>query len=374
MSIELEDLYPLFRSPLEKQLADMRNQLARSRFQKDDGDTSLDIGSLGINSRNYIKFVNDHYNVQNLLTTGLVNYYPAFEPDYNFCKLWINTDHFGYNLVDDSLIPALIPEFDPQDPEVPTVPIPRYPIGQEIFCFGEPKLESGFDRGYGDNTNTKKRQALHFNRLNSPTKDTEYIRVTDQSVAQPNKNINISAGLGQTWIVRIKSDDFALQGGEPQRILNKIDEDALTNGISIFIATDGKIGFQVRRSGVDYAVQDASFTPSLNTIYEYALVWNPAGATTADKMHIYRDGVIKTDTVITAEDYGLSSLEHDLYIGKRGASSTGFFHGYIILVKMFQGFMATDTNISDHFTNKLTIAGGVPAGGVAVPDWINPHT
>jgi hypothetical protein len=375
MSLELEDLYPLFKSPLEKQLADMRNQLARSRFQKDVGDTKLDIGSLGINSQNYIKFVNDHYNISNVLTAGTTNIYPAFEPDYNTCKLWINTDHFGYRLEDDSLIPALVAEFDAQDPDVPIVAIPRYPIGQEIFCFGEPKLESGFDRGYGDITNTKKRQALHFNRVNSPTRYEEYIRVTDQAIAQPNKTLRVlDATGGSTWIFRIRNDNFAQQGGTYQRVINKIDNDTLQEAYSFIVYDSGRVVFQVRKAGVDYAVYDASFSPSLNTEYEYALVWNPAGATTPDKMKIYRDGVLKTNTNYAPIDYGLDATEHDLYIGKRGAASNGFFQGHIILVKYFHNFQAAAGNILDHYTNKLTIAGGVPYGGVAVPDWVNPHT
>jgi hypothetical protein len=375
MSLELEDLYPLFKSPLEKQLADMRNQLARSRFQKDVGDTKLDLGSLGINSQNYIKFVNNHYNISNVLTTGLVNIYPAFEPDYNTCKLWINTDHFGYHLEDDSLIPALVAEFDAQDPDVPIVAIPRYPIGQEIFCFGEPKLESGFDRGYGDITNTKKRQALHFNRPNSPTQDQEYIRVTDQAVAQPNKTLRVlDASGGSTWIVRIKSDDFTQVNGVNQRIISKIDNDTYQDAIMWYLTGAGQMAFQVRKAGVDYAVYDSSFTGVTGTEYEYALVWNPAGATTPDKMKMYRDGVLKTNTNFTASAYGNDVTEHDLYIGKHGAASSGYFHGHIILVKYFHNFQATAGNLLDHYTNKLTIAGGVPYGGVAVPDWVNPHT
>ena len=376
MSIELEDLIPLFQSPSEKILADMRNQLARSRFQKDVGDTKLDLGSLGLNSQNYLKMVNDHYNVSNQLTSGLVNIYPAFEPDYSTCKFWLNTDHFGYNLVDDSLIPALVAEFDVQDPEVPTVPQPKYPIGQIITCYGEPKLESGFDRGYGDPTNTKKRQALHFNRALSPTVFQEYVKVTDQAVAQPNKTMRVlDASSGSTYIFRIKSDNFTPNGGFNQRVWNKIDQDANTHAVCFNIPSDGKLVFQIRNGGTDYAVQDATFTPLVNTEYEYALVWNPAGADTNAKMKCYRNGVLLTNTVVTAGSYGATVTDHDTYIGKLGGSTTaGSFQGYIILCKYFHNFQATATNLLDHWTNKLTIAGGVPYGGVAVPDWVTPHT
>lgn len=367
MSIELDELYPLFKSPMEKQLADMRNQLARSRFQKDVGDTQLDLGSLGLNSENYIKAVNTHYNIMNH-NLGTSVYYPAFEPDNDKCKLWINTDHFGYEMVDDSLISALNPETQIQDPENPTVPIYTYPIGQDVTLKGEPKLESGFDRGYGDPTNTLKRQALHFNRLNSPTIFNEYMKVRDQAIDQPHKDFRVSAGLAQTWIVRIKSDNFDPNGGYSQRVLSKIDNDTNQDGILCFLGSTGRCVWQIRRAGVDYAVYDASFYPVIGTEYEYALVWNPAGATTNDKMHIYRDGVLKTNTVNTASDYGLDPTDHDLYIGKRGAASSGYFQGHIILVKMFQDFLGTDANILSHYTNKLTIAGGIGYGQVAVPD------
>lgn len=374
MSLELDQIYAIFGNPLEKQLADMRNQLSRSTFQMNVGDTKLDNGSLGINSRNLIKIVNNHYHIKNHLTAGTLNIFPAFEPDYDKCKFWLNTDHYGFKLVDDALIKAVNPVFPPVDPEVPNVRPPKFPIGQDITMWGDPRLESGFDRGYGDPTISKKQQALHFNRVGSPTLFKDYIQVKDQAATEPVKTMRIlDTAAGATFIFRIKSDSFATNFGFSQRVWNKIDQDANTHAVSFIVLTDGKVNFQVKNAGTDFAVQDASFTPSLNTEYEYALVWNPAGATTPDKMKIYRDGVLKTNTNVTAASYGNTVTDHDTYIGKLGGlGDGGYFQGYIILCKLFIGYQATAAELLDHFTNKLTIA-DILYGQVAVPDWNVPH-
>jgi hypothetical protein len=277
---------------------------------------------------------------------------------------------------DDSLIPALNPVTDPVDPENPQIQIPRYPVGQDITCYGEPTLSNGFDRGYGDMTQSRKMQALHFNRPNSPTRFGEYMQVLDQAVDQPNKTLRVTdASVGQTWIIRIKSTDtFNPQptGSYSQTLISKIDADDGNNAVLIYLGSSGRCVFQIRKAGVDYAVYHADVYPAIGTEYEYALVWNPAGATTNDKMHIYLNGVLKTNTNNTPTSYG-DATKHDLYIGRRGGYNDGYFTGNIILVKYFHNFLATDANILSHYNNKLTIADGITYGHVAVINYMTPQ-
>ena len=350
MSLEdLDEIYRLYDVPLEKRFAELRKQLSRSRTQKPQKDTKFDDGSLGLNSYNYAKIVNDHYNIK-LHDLGTSEYFPATEPDYNTCKLILLTDHFGYKLFDDAQITSNATEKTAG----------KIGDGQEVYCFGEPKLEGGFDRGYGDNTNSKKRQALHFNRNNSPTQWQDYIRVVDSSAVNFNKTFRISDSNTLSWFIRVKFDGFENNGtvGSAPTLFAETDDSS--NQMRMFVTSAGQIRWQYKKGGTEIA--NSANTLSVNTDYE---IWFTYDHLATPKMHIIVNGTDQSLTTQTASAYG-SGTNDDLYIGKRRDDDGGYIRGYIIYAKHFRQIISP-TEASQHFTNKLTIA-NIAYGKVATTE------
>lgn len=357
MSVDdLDEIYLNFENPLEKKLAEVRNELARARFQKPEkGETKLDQGSLGVNLFNYMKIVNNHYNVA-VHPLGTLDYFPATEPDYNTCKLILMTDHFGRVMFDDSQIPSSNIGGS---------------SGQQILLYGEPKLYDGFDRGYGDNTNTQKRQALRFNRPNSPTIAKEYIAITDQALTDPNKSLRVLdyAASGFSVFNRVKLDNFDNTmgtAGVDMTLMSKIDDNAGLYSFLVSVTATGKVRFQVINNGTAKFRQTTT-TLTVGQEKEIFCVYDPAGGTDDLKLKIYFDGTLQTNEASTQGGVG-SASDHNLYIGKRGSSDGGFIQGYLIYSKFFGGYKVSAAEAAQHFTNKLTI-GNIAYGKVAVTEY-----
>lgn len=347
---DLDEIYRLYQVPLEKRFAELRKSLARQRFQKPEQDTKLDQGSLGLNSYNYVKFVNNHYNIK-LHGIGTADYFASDEPDYTNCRLILQTDHFGRILEDDSRCPSAIT---------------NNPPGQIVTLYGEPKLENGFDRGYGDNTNTQLRQALHFNRSNSPTKYKEYIQITEQGVTDTLKSLRITDHTKMSYFFRVKMDDLNNNGFGGSSFSPTIwhHYNDSNNGIRIVINSTGEMKCQLEKGGVTYMTK-AAMSLVTGTDYELALSWDNAGATDADKFKYYKNGVLQTTVTDTGVSFDTSTT--DMFIGKRGNTDAGYCLGYIVLVKVWRNATNTASHWSQHFTNKLTIA-NIPYGQVAVAE------
>jgi Concanavalin A-like lectin/glucanases superfamily len=350
---DLDEIYLIYDNPLEKKLAEVRNDIARSRFQKPQEDTKLDQGSLAVQSFSYLKVVNQHYNVA-VHPLGTLDYFPASEPDYNQCKLILTTDHFGRKMFDDSRIPSSLPN--------------TYGFGQDITLYGEPKLEDGFDRGYGDSTNTQKRQALHFNRTNSPTQWQEYINITDQSLTDPFKSLRVMDNTKMSWLIRVKMDSFADNGSANTQptLFHKCDDSTKDNGYRINFLGGGDIKWSLSKTNVDYCVQANSADLSIGTDYELGFAWDNAGVTDNDKFKIYVNGTLQTNS--TGTQSVIDSSTFDTFIGKRGNGDGGYLQGNIILAKIWTGVALTAAQFSQHFTNKLTI-GNIAYGKVATTEY-----
>jgi hypothetical protein len=243
-------------------------------------------------------------------------------------------------------------------------------VGQDITCYGEPKLVSGFDRGYGDATNTKKRQALYFNRATSPTRYQDYIKVLDQSLTDANKSMRvIDASSGFSLLVRVKFDFITSPNFDPT-LYYKVDDDTNDNSVCITIPTSGKLRFTVSKANVDKTRQTTSTISSGND-YEMWFVYDPAGATDDDKLKIYVNGSLQTNEAGSIPTYG-SLTDHDVYIGKRGDLDGGYIQGHIIQVKYFLNLKVSASEVSQHFTNKLTIA-NIAYGKVSTTEYSVPR-
>ena len=359
---DLEEIYRLYDVPLEKRFSELRKALSRSRTQKPDADTKLDVGSLSTNTYSYLKVVNDHYNIK-LHGLGTSEYYPASEPDFVNCRLIIQTDHFGRKLYDDSQIPATVGITNAVDPDIPRANVPRYPRGQDITCYGEPLLEDGFDRGYGDPTNTKKRQALHFNRPTSPTYLQDYIKVRDQASIDSWKSLRIQDNTRMSYLFRVKMDSFDSSGGIVTTLLHHCNDSSITNGLRIAI-DNTNLRWTLKKGGVQYAVK-AVHGITVGEDRELGFAWYDGGATDADKFQFYVDGTLKT--TVTDSSIAQSGTDLDMFIGKRGDTDGGYVQGYIILVKAWRGTTHSATAFQRHFTNKLTTA-NIAYGKVATTE------
>ena len=338
---ELDEIYRLYDVPLEKRFAELRKQIARSRTQKPvKGNTKLDQGSQGLNSYNYIKVLNDHYNIK-LHDLGTSEYFAGDDPDYSNERLIIQTDHFGRKLFDDSQCPSSIKNGT---------------LGQNITCHGEPKLEGGFDRGYGDPTNSKGRQALHFNRDNSFTQWEEWIQVLEQASTDSLKSLRVVDNTRLSYLIRIKLDSGGLNGNGSEGLnvtLFHHYNDG-NNNTRLALGTAGNMRWSLEKGGVQYNVDTADGVVTTGTDLELGFAWDNGGATDADKFKFYKNGVLQT----TLSDTGVavSSGSTDLFVGKRGTSDGGYIKGHIIMVKVWRGVTHSATAFLRHFTNKLTTA------------------
>lgn len=349
---------------MEKRFAELRKALSRIRTQKPNSDTKLDVASLSPNTYSYIKVVNDHYNIK-LHDLGVSEYYPADEPDYNQCKLIIQTDHYGRKLFDDSMIPATVGITKPVDPDIPKANVPQYPRGQDITCHGDPRLEDGFDRGYGDPTNSKKRQALHFNRTGSLTQWQDYIQVREQALTDSFKSFRVADNTRLSYLIRVKMDSLESNGSDGLNVTLFHHYNSGNDGTRIYLSPTGQMRWTLEKGGVTNSGTTTNGVVTTGQDVELGFAWDNAGATDADRFKFYKDGVLQTTTTTTAA--GFSSGSTDMFIGKRGSGDGGYVQGYIILAKIWAGVTHSASAFLRHFTNKLTIA-NIAYGKVATTE------
>ena len=337
---ELDEIYRLYEVPLEKRFAELRKQIARSRTQQPTkGNTKLDQGSQGLNSYNYIKVLNDHYNIK-LHDLGTSEYFAGNDPDFSNQRLNIQTDHFGHKLFDDSQCPSSIK---------------NDPVGQDITCWGEPRLEGGFDRGYGDPTNSKGRQALHFNRDNSTTQWHDWIQVREQATTDSLKSVRVVDNTRLSYLIRLKLDSggLASNGSQDLNVTLFHHYNDSSNNTRIFLGTGGNLRWSLEKGGVQYSVDTADGVLTTGTDVELGFAWDNGGATDADKFKFYKNGVLQATQADSVG--GVSTGSTDLFIGKRGSGDGGFVKGHIIVAKVWRGTTLAASAYLRHFTNKLTI-------------------
>jgi len=227
----------------------------------------------------------------------------------------------------------------------------------EIEVTGEPLLVDGspFDHGVYDESVGVKSLALDFNRASVEAKglDTECIRVADFY------GIDLDNGTGFSIFVRFSARSLSQNNGNDVRLFAKVDDNIPVDAYQAILRSDGKVRWQVKRSGTERTWDTAAGTIQTNKIYGAWFTWKQSDQT----MHVWIENetdqiapVDKTLSAVTGNAWMDDPTNHDLWIFTKGAGSGGQLKGKLWDFKFYNTLVASSTQIANHWENKLSIS------------------
>jgi hypothetical protein len=270
-----------------------------------------------------------------------VSYYSATEPDNDKVKLFLAGGGIWTNLGN----------------EIPD----RSGFGHNAEINGDPLLiDGGFDLGVVDSTNQVKSIAILMNRPTSS--GTEHLMIEDS----PDLRV---AGLvtGFSMFIRFRLKSLTTQGGLNRTIFQKIDDGTPTDAKRLEVAPDGRLILVIKDGGVSIAKQTGTLTIAANTVYDVFVTYAVSGGV----VHLYVNNVDKPLTNFTGdpEDWQEDLTDYQMCIFKHGEGSEGFVYGDLFLPLVYwHEKIVSATEVSHHFTNKLTLA-DIPFGQVAISNY-----
>ena len=316
----------------------LAQELAKQRSDNTERDLeSEDIRSQGRMDHSTIK-INDER--LKFLTTIPVNndpYHMPMEPDGDKLKLWLMLDHLGTKVKDAS------------------------GFGHDGNLHGHPTMHrSNLDMGFMQTSASPAFPAMSFNTaldsVGNPTG--EHIQVINHPDIQFSQFSN-----GFSIAFRFNCVDFSFDtssGSFNRRFASKQD-DTNNHWVVVFDVT-GDIDFQVTDGGTLYKRDFDAL--QLNTWYQVVMTYDPnAGATSADRIKIYVDGVEGSSASGVTLIPPPSNIKN-LYIASR-TSSTGFFRGFIQDFRIYMDKVLTQSEVTNLNTNELSIT-DIPKGRVFV--------
>jgi hypothetical protein len=269
------------------------------------------------------------------------NYFPPFEPDGNQVKLWVRGINTGHILGD-------ISNFN-----------------NVVVLNGDPTLVDG-SLDLGTITHGTKSIALRLNRPTSKLENREWVEVRDSTALQI---IGLVTGFSVFVRVRFLATLNQQEGRNPT-IFEKIDDSTPTNAMMLLALSDGKLRCAIMRNSTVVYKETAANTILLNTVYDIWVTFAVSGSV----MSIYVNGVNKTLTNYAgALNWQTSTINHNLFIGRRGATEIeGFCYMDFYDLKYYRERVVTQTEVTQHFTNKWTIS-NIPFGQVMIVDHYYAH-
>ena len=105
--------------------------------------------------------------------------------------------------------------------------------------------------------------------------------------------------------------------------------------------------------GTQQTMNTISYSFSVDTWYNLAFVYNEAEGSNADKMKVYVNGVLQTNTVAGAALTTLNSSTANFEIGKLGSYTTNEFNGKIDEVAIWNTTLSA-SDVSDIFSATST--------------------
>lgn len=251
-------------------------------------------------------------------------FYPTFEPDGQYLTLYLKGRSMGNSLKDWS------------------------GFNNNASIHGDPILvESTFDpQTYNYGT---KSTAIRFNRSTSEFENTEYLQVPDAA------NLRISGiSTGFSVFVRFQLYSTDEQNSRARTLFEKIDDSTPSNATMLQVKDDGRVVFIVRRAGTTYAKETgAALTPPFS-VYDLFVTYAVSG----NVIHIYVNGVDQTLTnFVGTVNWQDTLTDFDTYIFQRGAGSeAGYVNGDMLVFKRYQEMVVSPTQVTNHWTNKITIS------------------
>jgi len=323
----LENLRSVSTDPNQRNINELAKKLAK--FLSKDIEVNLDdeedLIANGVQIDDGLKF-NDTFYHREQYSNWERMWYPMADMDGGKLSVWLRGNHLGSQLLDRSQF-----------------------YSNNANLFGDPKLVDGnFDLGYLGGT--YKSLALRFNRPTSPATGAEYLSIPDTARLTVN-----GIATGFSVIMRIRPFSFADQGtGSLQRTLyRKVDDDTPNDGTMLQINNSGRLIATVRRASTNYRViAPAPSAMTTNTVHEIAITYAVSG----NDLKIYLDG---TDTSATNDpsspNWGGVTTDHNFLIFTRNKAG-GFVYGDLYDFKFWRERVLTSTEVSNHYTNKLSIS------------------
>jgi hypothetical protein len=324
----------------------------------DEGGEELQTRSEGGIGRSYLKFCdNELTRLDNSLTSTIlttIESCPTFEPDYQYCKLIVEFDNVG----------GVIPDYS----------------GYEHYAsvFGIPRMRYGIRYGYGPLS----LEAIFDGRTNygsiRDTRDLDF------------DNVDF------TLMFRFSPFDLSLSSVNSQVLVCKKDDGFATNGqwYACELYTDGSLTFNLVLSSTDRysittppgTIEETSFLHTSPTSQRFDVVITFAFLTRTLIIYVNGTSYTSMSTSIPVGSIVPSYTGADLQIG-RHAPLVGkpvtlpelpdntdpirlfskLYFGTFQQLKYWKGKALTSTEVSNHYTNKVTIS-NVPAGEIAIPN------
>jgi len=280
---------------------------------------------------------------QKLVTSK--NYYYCMEPDLKYCQLLF----FANKFLENGMVSSQIQDYSD--------------TGKTINVYGSPyRKDSGFDLGYSDSqfkswsnmfNSPLKKDGITVN----PTENQEYIEILDHIKLQ---HANVGAGI--SIFIRIKPLSFVDQNSITRHLLCKIDDSSGTNGKILRINNSGKLVWHYKVGATQYKAE----TVDSLTVGNWYDVW-VTYKTSDNSVKIYVNNV--DQSVIIPSDIGFpTSASLNMQVLRRASNSSGgYTYAEIHYGKIFVDYVVSATEVSNHWTNKLSIT-NIPFGQVGVYD------
>ena len=254
------------------------------------------------------------------------DYYPPFEPDGNQVKIWLRGQNTGNTTKDWST------------------------FGHTATIYGDPTLVDGtIDLGIHDGGAVKS-IARRMNRPTSDYENLEWLQIADHADIQV---ATVTTGL--SIFVRFRMKAIADQNGIAATIFEKIDDSTPNNAYMLQVLSDGRLLFVIKDGGTTTAKYAAVGSIVTDTVYDVFLTYTVSGSV----LHIYIDGVDKSlSSFVGTVNWQDITTNHDLYLFKRGMNSEerGCVYGDFYDFKYYKDRVVNQTEVTQHYTNKWTIA------------------
>jgi hypothetical protein len=342
MSIDFRGLQTSSDDPMARLIKFLERKLARfltkDQVASVDSDNE-DIYADGQDMESVIKF---HSLLPYRITNYNVDYYPTFEPDGQFCKVFI----LGQNVGD------VIPDLSG--------------FNHHAHIVGDPFIVDG-SMSLGTFTNL----TLSFcSRYNPDFEHMDDIANTKKGYIYFDDHADLQVNDKISEMIRFRPLSLKEDTEDAETLIQKFDDNSVNAARRLFYTTGGRIMYSVNYAGVNYRR-----TTDFDTIvakedgdppYEVWACFDPALIAT-NPIKIAVDGVVKTTTVQGPFSWDGDVTNHTLKLFTEDVEDGGFVAGDFYMYKMFKGMIVSDAQIGYHYANKWTIE-NIAFGHVMVID------